>query len=382
LANPPCPECISNKPLSPGYLTGFNLGNVLDYTTKDYFHLKSFVDTIKSKGIKAVVAIGGWSDTCNTPTTSTEITSLVTSIKTLYSQIQCDGFDFDWEHLSTDYTDCTPEGECLSTQKQDQTNATPSERNLRLKGLYSIILQLKTYFKGKNVEISYTTRFNGYKSYGTAPSNSEAKDLLNSNVPITLDKMPCDYINIMSYDQRCVSSFSHKCTSGDDSFSLAVWQDIMDSYKNVSSNSDIQKYLKENTNIGFEPNPQAALGKNSSKEVLEKTMDLINQGQYGGILVWAINDGGQMPLASGKITCNLDKDVESINILQYFMTGKKLQETKTSAPGNCPPIAPVCCVSDITRADCAGSGGTTTLGKCSNIKGKSCYTNSVKTDCA
>jgi hypothetical protein len=368
LSSNPSPTIIPTSQWDGKSLYGYGNNAIISFNSNNiptieknvaYFHLYSFISILQSKGINAIIAIGGWSDTSETPTTIDDINNLTKLLIELQKQTQCSGFDFDWEHLSA---------------KSETT------RKEKLKGLRLLMSNLKNYFKTNNIsaEVCYTTRFNGYKSYGNAPSNEEAKDLLNYIGDVTINTIPCDYINIMSYDQSCTTDFNSKCSSSlDKSFTFDVWKDIMDSYKNVSKDKDytVETFLKANTNIGFEPNPQASGGMNSSKEVLEKTMDKIKNEQYGGILVWAINDTG---VSDDK--CNPDKGSEAINILNYFMNGIPLQPTKIAS--KCPPKKPICCFSLITGPGCEDKiKATSNLGICSNDATKTCHYTSVDKDC-
>ena len=413
----PCPFCIFDTAFDPTVLNGYNAtdgkNNVFINSTPSYFHVQAFVNIIQNKGIKAILSIGGWSDTCNTPqlstsgTISSSINSTVSTLEeeknintfvhnliTLQNNTNCDGFNFDWEHLSTTYSGCknpTPTQSCpehpdtpyLKSGINGIKASTPDRKN-RLRGLYAIMYKLKTYFNTNSlkVEIGYTTRFNGYKAYGNMHSNTEATELLNCNESITIDKMPCDYINIMSYDAPCESDstntatfLSPLCEKDNKAFSLALWYDIMDSYKLVSSDSAVQNFLKKNTNIGFEPDPQAASGINPSNIVIQEVLQKIKKNKYGGILVWAINDKGIVTETVDDIltpTCNFVKGDESLNILKCFKQGVALPKSKGTSSGKDCVEPPICCFSKTTRYDCADKNGTTTKGVCSNDANYDC----------
>jgi len=105
--------------------------------------------------------------------------------------------------------------------------------------------------------------------------------------PVTLDNIPFDYVNFMSYDTPC-SSMWDNCPA-DESFPLDMWKYMLETYKNVSEDPQVREFLRANTQVGFEPDPQFGGGKHPSEQVVKDVLKYVKDNCYGGVFTWAIN---------------------------------------------------------------------------------------------
>lgn len=195
----------------------------------------------------------------------------------LQQETGCDGIDFDWEHIS--------EG------------VDSAVRAARLNGQYIVMKRLKDYFQVMNIdcEIGYTPRFNAYKAYGDHATGKEGYDMLHNANPkgLTLDEMPFDFVNLMTYDTPChYLNWDGSCPSGN-YFPFDLWVDFLESYQEVSSDPAVLAFLKKNTQIGFEPVNQMAGGVPPPNDVVDKVVAYVRENCYGGVFTWAINDGAE-----------------------------------------------------------------------------------------
>ena len=243
----------------------------------DYYHVKGFVDIVQQFGVKAIISIGGWSDTSGTPTTDAQINDLVACCKFLHESVKCDGFDFDWEHLSEPKSDT-------------------ALRKKRLNALYHIMKKLKdSNLKNKDgnpIEIGYTSRFNAFKGFSDFASNAEAKDLLETPGKVTVNNLPCDYINIMTIDTACTDLKSINC-KGAEHFPIEAWKEFLDSYSLVNGSPAALTKIKQNLFFKFEPDPQPAGGKHPPENIVDDVIDYVKKNDFGGIFSWALNDGAR-----------------------------------------------------------------------------------------
>tara|TARA_Y100001958_G_scaffold27577_3_gene17526 strand:+ start:23367 stop:26828 length:3462 start_codon:yes stop_codon:yes gene_type:complete len=259
--------------------------NILDFTENwEKTRISKVMEYCCAHNKKFIWAIGGWSDTKNTPQYShqTYITNFVTNCVRLLKEVGGDGIDFDWEHFSDDLT----------------------TRDARIKGLADIMIKLKiaicgdTELNAKGITISYTPRYNAFfdnthPRAKSLPTEGEGLDLfkhikeLGGSTQYNDPTYVINHGNIMMYDIDARQAF----TRGDGeenppSFILQDYQDVFAAWGPDNGN-----FKKDQIIMGFEPAWQPGGGVHPGREDAKDVIAYMADQDYtGGIMFWAAND--------------------------------------------------------------------------------------------
>tara|TARA_Y100001958_G_scaffold27577_3_gene17527 strand:+ start:27008 stop:30967 length:3960 start_codon:yes stop_codon:yes gene_type:complete len=270
--------------------------NIFDLDATEKIAISKVMDYCCENHKHFVWAIGGWSDTANTPQYShqTYIDNFVDNCVRLLKEVGGDGIDFDWEHFSDD----------LAT------------RDARIKGMADIMIKLKKKLMEDpelaNKSIAYTPRYNAFfdvkgdynlpvKQPRAIQLNTEAeglqlfkhiRDLGAEKFPGTPYNDPTYVIshgNIMMYDIDARQGFARNVSSGEEnppSFILQDYKDVLESWGPANNN-----FKKNQIIMGFEAGYQPAGGVAPGKEVSKDAIAYMIEDDYtGGIMFWAAND--------------------------------------------------------------------------------------------
>jgi len=263
------------------------------------------------------IALGGWSDWARVATTE-NAEKLASLVGRMVLSTFADGIDLDFEHLtpfsaySDEFQAFTKLIQAIRKQFDEvipqQFVGLASERKKWLNTTYNnlpdwqknqgqyfptniqymddIISNIQANGPPKLV-ISWTTRFNAF-----LPDNDPWNYLMpNSPVPTTnfetdneglkfwnAVKNDVDKVNIMAYD------------AGTAAGALVL------NFTTILENFVAGGVSKEKVNIGFEPGSQAAGGKWEGQEYDVTVTKFVKDEGYGGVMVWAINNGANTNL--------------------------------------------------------------------------------------
>lgn len=150
----------------------------------------------------------------------------------------------------------------------------------------------------KRVEIGLTLYQSAYGKLGHSnlATNGEATKVFKVGGPITLESIPIDYMNLMTYDNDCKEIVGGCCpptqTVGPATgsyYPYVAWKKFLESFRLVSTNPDVLLFLRQNTNIGFEPEFQAYKGIPPPDWVYHDVAKLIKTQCYAGLITWSVN---------------------------------------------------------------------------------------------
>ena len=283
-------------------------------------HITQFVRTVQADGKKAMISIGGWEDLSNTPISQKDINNFVQCCKHLQTRTDCDGFDFNWEHLST-----FRYGPNAPTPDASQSNF----RTKRIDALRTIMTTLK-----KTCIISYTCAQNAFQSSGTIlPSDEEAATLFSSNSISSIEDIPMHFINMKCGLQTCIPTvtpiptnsyystnncITQKYNKYYNTYTYIGWLNILNSYIYFSTVNEVHTWIREHINIGFTPTDPASHDQTIIQDVLRYIRTQNPKTKWcnaGGIAVWTIN-------SSTGMTC--------IDYMKYLNTCESITNRTTS----------------------------------------------------
>jgi hypothetical protein len=294
--------------------------------------IKQFVQNVHENRKKAHLAIGGWSDTQNTPKFRTDITlapKLANMFKTLVEDTGADGIDFDWEHLGGWYF-----GPGYTGPQDQPTIEDKVDRCLFMGYLMRLMHQI-------GVKSSYTSRSNTFVPYQYMASTGYVQGSSDcEGVPVSLGgeysgsmkdteainkfyaygleefnksyspdyQIPpffpkYEYLAMMTYDGAVgiIANSNPLSEYGAD----PVLYNIPDpSTRNAIHNQysfeDFQRVVLDTQRVGrlknsqvlpgFEPFVQVAGGIPADEETVDKVITWIREEYRGGIILWAVND--------------------------------------------------------------------------------------------
>eukprot|EP01125_Pyxidicula_operculata_P010190 TRINITY_DN3358_c0_g1_i1.p1 TRINITY_DN3358_c0_g1~~TRINITY_DN3358_c0_g1_i1.p1 ORF type:complete len:446 (+),score=102.36 TRINITY_DN3358_c0_g1_i1:106-1443(+) len=259
---------------------------------------------------RCLITLGGWSDWARVGTVE-NAQSLAKLISNLVQFTFADGIDLDFEHL-TEFSVIDNghdeflafsalinaiKGEFSKITSQVWSNNAQTRSNY-LQQVYNAMpdwQKSESYYYPTNIaylqqvanngppyfEVSWTTRFNAFID----PNNPW--NYLAPNSPIPTGRFETDgegsriwnsvhnavdVVNVMAYD------------AGSSAGPLIFnFPQILENFKNYGP------VAKDKINMGFEPGDQAAGGHWEGLEVDVATTKYIQQQQYGGAMIWAIN---------------------------------------------------------------------------------------------
>jgi hypothetical protein len=211
-------------------------------------------------GKKFIWAIGGWSDL--TLTIGDDQIPLFTEKVVSLLKLGGDGVDLDWEHLSSG---------SQQHQQQQRTIVGKTVKALR-KALDANGMPEKT--------ISYTTRWNCFwrsseaSDYDALPFDSDG-ECLDTLKYASADDI--SWVNLMMYDAAPGTAFK-----GVMYFTFKQYKAVLELGASIIGKSKLV--------MGFEPGHQAGEGVWEGFDIDLQVIDYMKEGQYGGIMFWAMNE--------------------------------------------------------------------------------------------